>query len=208
MTGLSVLLLGLGLGLRHATDADHIVVISAMLQREPGPRRAAKVAALWGIGHTVAFLAVGVGVVALGLRLPPTFDRYAAMLVAAMLILLGGWHLRRSFSKSTEEPSKAAEHAMTARPVAIGLVHGLAGSAGIALIAATTIDSRLWAAIYLMLFGLGTIVGMVILTMLLSWPLTWTIRQNGRAPRVLGGIAALCSVLLGLYFVYEAFQTK
>ncbi len=57
MTGLSVLLLGVGLGLRHATDADHVVVVSALVQREPGIWRAARVAALWGLGHSAAFLA-------------------------------------------------------------------------------------------------------------------------------------------------------
>lgn len=239
MTGFSMLLLGLGLGLRHATDADHVVVISTLLEREPRRLDAARIAALWGIGHTAAFLAVGVLVVLLGLRLPAEFDSYATLLLGAMLVGLGAWHLRRSLVPRTDLPSApnstpppaptpasnsapasarnstpppasnsaptpAPERPTSARPIAIGLVHGLAGSAGIAILTATTIDSRLLATLYLALFGLGTVIGMVVLTTALAWPMAWTMRKGANAARFLRGGAALLSVGLGLFVAADA----
>lgn len=202
MTALSVLLLGLGLGLRHATDADHVVVVSALVQREPGVWKAARIAALWGAGHTVAFLALGLLIVLFGVRLPEAYERSAELLVAAMLIGFGVWHVVRSpRSDSDAAPMKAG----SARPVAIGLVHGLAGSAGIALLAATTIGSRSLAVVYLGLVALGTVIGMVVLTMVLSRPISWTMRRPGLLRRSVTGSAALLSIGLGLSVLVRAF---
>ncbi len=195
MTGLSVLLLGIGLGLRHATDADHVVVVSALVQREPSAWRAARIAALWGAGHTTAFLALGLVIVLAGIRLPLAFERGAEILVALMLIGFGGWHfLRGRGAVGAELPHVGS----AARPLAIGLVHGLAGSAGIALIAATTIASRLLAAAYLGLVALGTVLGMIALTVAMSWPIGWTMRRAGRSKHVLPLLAAILSLGLGV----------
>ncbi|WP_437590354.1 high-affinity nickel-transport family protein [Sorangium sp. So ce1000] len=194
MTGVSALLLGLGLGLRHAADADHLVVVATLLQRERGPRRAALIAALWGLGHSATFLGVGLLVVLLGLRIPAPFERAAELLVAFMLIGLGAWHLVRPQRRAPASGHGAAH----ARSIAVGLVHGLAGSAGIALLATTTIPSRLWAAAYLALFGLGTVTGMIALTVILSWPIGWTLARGGAARRFSVVAAALLGIATGV----------
>jgi len=200
VTGWSVLWLGVGLGLRHAIDAEHVVVVSALVQREPGLWRAARIAALWGTGHTAAFLGVGLLVVLAGVHVPASFEEAAEVLVAAMLIGLGLWNLRAL--GRTAEPSMPAR-APTARPLFLGLVHGLAGSAGIALLTATTIDSRAFAALYLALFGLGTVLGMVLLTMLLSRPIAWIAARGAFARNLTTGGAALVSVGLGIAIVLQ-----
>jgi high-affinity Fe2+/Pb2+ permease len=207
MTGLSVLLLGIGLGLRHATDADHLVVVSALVQREPGVWRAARIAALWGAGHTVAFLALGLLIVVAGVRIPEAFERGAELLVAVMLIGFGVWHLARSRGADDGEsaPSLAGN---SARPVAIGLVHGLAGSAGIALLAATTIASRPLAVAYLGLVALGTVVGMVALTVVVSRPISWTMRRAGRMRHAVTILAAMLSMGLGLAVLVRAMASR
>jgi nickel/cobalt exporter len=202
MTSFSVLLLGLGLGLRHATDADHVVVVSALVQREHGMWRAARIAALWGAGHTVAFLALGLLIVLAEVRIPEPFERGAELLVAAMLIGVGAFHLLRSRPSSVREarrPSAAA----AARPIAIGLVHGLAGSAGIALLAATTIGSRPLAVAYLGLVALGTVLGMVALTVAMSQPIGWAMRREGRLKQVVAAVAPLLSVMLGFVVLLQ-----
>ncbi|WP_437605396.1 hypothetical protein WMF20_30285 [Sorangium sp. So ce834] len=176
MTGWSVLLLGLGLGLRHATDADHLVVVSTLVQREPGIARAARIAALWGAGHTATFLGLGLLVVLAELRLPPVFERITEVIVGAMLLGLGLWHLARSRTSTRVSRAPATTHA---RPVVAGLVHGLAGSAGIALLAATPIPSRALAVAYLGLIALGTVVGMVALTVAMARPIGWTMQREG-----------------------------
>ena len=197
MTGLSVLLLGIGLGLRHATDADHVVVVSALLQREPGVWRAARIAALWGAGHTVAFLALGLLIVLAEVRIPEAFEHGAELIVALMLIGFGLWHLVRSRGTGAGE-TVSSVGAASARPLVIGLVHGLAGSAGIALLAATTVASRPLAVAFLGLVALGTVIGMLALTVLMSRPISWTMRREGRMRSAITVLAAILSIGLGL----------
>jgi nickel/cobalt transporter (NicO) family protein len=196
MTGLTVLLVGIGLGLRHATDADHVVVVSALVQRERGVWRAARVAALWGAGHTVTFLALGLLIVLAGVRVPAAFERAAELLVSLMLIGFGVWHLARGQKAADDAATNTA--GSTARPLAIGLVHGLAGSAGIALLAATTIESRALAITHLSAVALGTVIGMVALTVVMSQPISWTMRREGRLRHGVTIFAALLSISLGL----------
>ena len=193
MSNWSILLLGIGLGLRHATDADHVVVVSALVQREPGLWKAARIAALWGAGHTVTFLALGLLIVLAELRIPEAFEFGAELLVALMLIGFGAWHLVRG----VREESAPSVGRTTARPLMIGLVHGLAGSAGIALLAATTIASRSLAVAYLALVALGTVLGMVALTVAMSRPVSWTMRRPGRLKHAVTAAAALLSMGLG-----------
>ena len=204
MTGLSVLLLGIGLGLRHATDADHVVVVSALVQREPGVWRAARIAALWGAGHTVAFLALGLLIVLAEVRIPEAFEHGAELLVALMLIGFGIWHLVRSRGTGAGETVPSVGPGASARPLVIGLVHGLAGSAGIALLAATAIGTRPLAVAYLGLVALGTVIGMVALTVLMSRPISWTMRREGRLRSAITVLAAMLSIALGLAVLVRA----
>jgi hypothetical protein len=200
MTGLSVLFLGVGLGLRHATDVDHVVVISALVQREPGIWRAARIAVFWGLGHSAAFFGLGLLIVLAGVRVPAAFDRSTDLLVAIMLLGFGAWHLARSRSERAE--AKASEGVSSyRRPVLIGLVHGLAGSAAIALLAATTIPSRALAILYLALFAFGTVLGMVALTLVMSQPISWTMRRHGFLRRGSKVFAALLSMAVGAAIV-------
>lgn len=200
MTGLSVLLLGIGLGLRHAADADHVVVVSALIQRELGIGRSARIAALWGAGHTLSFLGLGLCIVLGGLRVTPAFERFAEALVAAMLIGLGLLHLVRTRTRHRAEPAPEPPGRASRRlqPVLVGVVHGLAGSASIALLAVTTIASPMLAVAYLGLFGLGTVLGMVALTVVMAGPMGWTMRRGGLLERSVTTSAALLSIALGV----------
>lgn len=202
MNGVSLLLMGVGLGFRHATDADHVAVVATLLERQPGPVRAAKVAALWGLGHSAAFFGIGLPVVLTGARIPPGLERAAELLVAAMLITLGLVHLRRARHVPAASRRDAGSSGST-RLVAVGLVHGLSGSAGIAILATTAIASRPMAVAYLGLFGLGTVLGMIALTMALSWPIGWALRRPGLAPRLTTATASLLSLGLGLVMLID-----
>jgi len=206
MVDASALFLGIGLGLRHATDADHVAVVSALIQREPGAWRAARVAMLWGLGHTGSFLAVGLLIVLAGVRIPASFERAVDLVVAAMLIGLGLIHLLRSKTAKNAEANPCSVPApplSAARPIAVGVVHGLAGSAGVALLAGATIRSPLWASVYLALFGVGTVLGMALLTAAMSWPLGWTARQSGRLSRWVFRAPGLLSLALGVMLAIE-----
>ncbi len=190
--------LGLGLGLRHATDADHVVAVSALVEREQSTWRAAGVAACWGLGHTASFLALGAIVVLGDVRLPVAFEHAVEALVGVMLVTLG----LRQLVRPESVPSRRGIDAK--RPLAVGILHGTAGSTAIALLAATTIGSTPHALLYLAEVALGTVLGMSLLTIALSAGLRWAARVVRARAALLPIAAALTSVALGAAILADA----
>jgi len=188
------LLLGLTLGVRHAVDADHVATIASVVVGRTTLTGALRTAIVWGIGHTLTFLAVGLGIVLFGLQVPPSFELVVEILIATSLLLLGAAQLRRA---ARNEHTHATPHA--ARPLALGCMHGLAGSAAIALLALSTIEGRPQAIAYLILFGVGTVLGMALITLLMAWSfrLSSSLAWMQRALIIAAGTAScLCGVLL------------
>lgn len=192
---LTAIVLGALLGLRHATDADHVVAVTAIVARERKLSRAAWVGALWGIGHTLTLLVVGGAIVAFRLVIPPRVGLGLEFGVALMLILLGYANLRARDTAPSERPA--------VRPLLVGLVHGLAGSAAVALLVLATIRGTPEALAYLLVFGLGTVLGMVAVTVLLAAPALYV---GARVTRLQGGIrfaAGALSIAFGLLLARE-----
>jgi len=190
------ILLGALLGLRHATDADHVVAVTAIVARERSLGRAAWVGALWGVGHTLTLVVVGGAIVALRLVIPPRLGLGLEFGVALMLILLGFSTLRRH-SHETPAPNG------TLRPLLVGLVHGLAGSAAVALLVLATVRGTLEAFAYLLVFGLGTIAGMVAATVILAAPALYVGHKHTRFETGIRMAAGALSVALGLLLARE-----
>lgn len=191
---LTAILLGALLGLRHATDADHVVAVTAIVARERSLGRAASIGALWGVGHTLTLLLVGGAIVAFRLVIPPRVGLGLEFGVAIMLIGLGYANLRA--------PSAPARDYSAARPILIGTVHGLAGSAAVALLVLATIRDTLPALAYLLVFGIGTIIGMVAVTVLLAAPAMYA---GSRVARLQGGIrmaAGALSIAFGVLLAH------
>ncbi len=187
----AALLVGFALGMRHATDADHVVAVGTLVRRESGLRGALLQGALWGAGHTFTILAVGVAIVLGGLVVPRRVEGLMDHAVAAMLVVLGVAGIQRA-------PDSQAAARGRARPVFVGIVHGLAGSAGVALLALTTIADKGAALAYLAIFGAGTIAGMMVVTFALAAPFVFAAhRFDGAYSMVLRG-ASLGSITLGL----------
>jgi high-affinity nickel-transport protein len=149
-SALSIAVLGFLLGVRHAVDPDHVVAVSTIATRSTSFRRAAGVGALWGVGHTLTIVAVGGAIVFLRVAISPRVGLAMEFSVALMLILLGFQNLASARSADAPAPSAA-------RPFVVGMVHGMAGSAAIALIVLATVSDPWWALAYLALFGLGTV---------------------------------------------------
>jgi nickel/cobalt exporter len=185
------LLLGLGLGLQHATEPDHVVVVSSLLGQGTGARRASRVAAWWGVGHAISVLGVGAVIVALRPEISPTFERIAGLAVAALLVGVGLVNLARA-ARAGEVVRDVPEQGRGVHPsMFAGIVHGLAGSAGLALLALSTIGSRALASAYLVAFAVGAVFGMVALTWLLARPLAWSLAR----PRVARWVLAASGVV-------------
>lgn len=191
MSVAGTLLLGLGLGLQHATEPDHVVVVSSLLGQGTGARRASRVAAWWGVGHAISVLGVGAVIVALRPEISPAFERIAGLAVAALLVGVGLVNLARA-ARAGEAVRDVPEQSRGVHPsMFAGIVHGLAGSAGLALLALSTIGSRALASAYLVAFAVGAVFGMVALTWLLARPLAWSLAR----PRVARWVLAASGVV-------------
>ena len=254
---LSIIALGFFLGMRHATDPDHVIAVSTIVSRHRTLGHAAMIGALWGVGHTLTILIVGSGIILFGWVIPTRIGLSMEFSVGVMLILLGILNLTGflQWITNTFSPAHAHEHghepgAMlhshahshgdyvhthphghnpeahphdlrrtpvnwfdrhfsrlglynALRPLIVGLVHGLAGSAAVALLVLATIRNPKWALLYLLVFGIGTIAGMMLITGALALPLALS---SGRFSRLSSGLriaSGLISVGFGLFLVYE-----
>lgn len=189
----SALGLGFLLGLRHATDADHVVAMNAIVSKQQNLRLAAGVGLMWGVGHSLMVIFVGIAVIVFHWIIPDVLAKVFEGIVAVMLIGIGIRHI-------LDNPIHDHEyhHNYFIRPFIIGLVHGLAGTAAITILIVSTITNVYVAFWYLVLFGIGTMVGMMMVTMFMSAVMGYV--------KILGKIAGWMSLLFGLYIFHELTQ--
>jgi hypothetical protein len=250
---LSFLFLGFFLGMRHATDADHVVAIATIVSRERSMVGSALIGAAWGVGHTMTVMAVGAAIIVFGVVIPPRLGLSMEFAVGIMLVLLGiltltgmgrtvgvahahgvpggnpldlkahlhthGDYVHQHLhGDGPGEHGHAEEQTPLARldrsglgriafyewlrPFVVGLVHGLAGSAAAALMVLSIIREPAAALGYLLLFGLGTIVGMMLITLILSAPFAFTAVNLPKFNWRLRVASGLISFVLGLVLIY------
>ncbi len=224
--------LGLGflLGVRHALDADHLVAVSALVSQHRGLARSCLLGTFWGAGHTAALLAVGLAVVVFKVSVSPALERALEAVVAAVLVLLGGHVLRRAVGAARlhahdhahgdraahrhwhlhaggVDPGGAGHgHAhvlqLGGRPFLVGLLHGMAGSAALMLLVLAAIPSPLAGLLYVLVFGIGSTLGMLVLSGLIGVPMAWTAGRSRAANLALQVAAGSISVLLGAWLLW------
>ena len=250
---LSIIALGFFLGMRHATDPDHVVAVSTIVSRHRSMKHAAVIGGLWGVGHTITILLVGSGIILFGWVIPARIGLSMEFSVGLMLILLGVLNLTGIVNWITSNLSPAqfqqgqasaphshlhshGDYAHThphrhdpetlsydpahtplgwfdrhfgrlglynaVRPLVVGLVHGLAGSAAVALLVLTTIHDPKWAVAYLLLFGVGTIAGMMLITGVMGAPFAYA-KSRARLGNGLRIASGAISFGFGLFIVYQ-----
>jgi ABC-type nickel/cobalt efflux system permease component RcnA len=216
--------LGLLLGMRHSTDPDHVVAVSTIVSKQRSIRQAGLIGTIWGLGHTLTIFAVGSMIILFGVVIPPRLGLSMEFSVALMLILLGVLNLsglmKRMTSFLTRKPLRAPTISSRAetlldrsvgrfglyqcvRPLVIGIVHGLAGSAAVALLVLSTIHSPLWATVYLLIFGGGTMVGMMCMTAAMAVPLALAGSRFHRISHGFSVASGVVSVCFGFFLVYQ-----
>ena len=228
---MSILFLGFFLGMRHALDPDHVIAITTIVSRQKATIRAALIGVLWGIGHTFTILVVGAAIILFNLAIPARLGLSMELAVGAMLILLGilnltgvlQWAHNRYTGHDHSNPDElitrvedpapnpgpvgSAVRALglynILRPLFVGIVHGLAGSAAVALLVMTTIKDPRWALAYLLIFGFGTIAGMMIITAAISTPFVHTARKFSNWNRRMAVASGLLSLGFGLFVSYQ-----
>jgi high-affinity nickel-transport protein len=234
---------GFLLGMRHATDADHVIAVATILNRSRRFVDATVIGAIWGLGHTLTVAIVGLLIIVFGIVIPPAVGLGMEFAVALMLIALGnltGTMRRRTerFTPPAPLHGHAHEHRhahepgddphahghahlhghgsdpgllstfgwfQLGRPLAVGLVHGLAGSAAVALLVLTdlAINDRGQAMIYLVIFCAGVAAGMAILTTFIGLPFLVSSARSDRINRWLTIGSGVLSLAFGLYLAYQ-----
>src|SRR5215469_1245999 len=256
-SALLILAIGFFLGMRHATDPDHVVAVSTIVSRERSVPRAGWIGILWGVGHTLTILIVGAAIIWFGVVIPPRLGLTLELSVALMLVLLGilnltgamHWishrfspthpkhhgthsHLHshgdyahdrpHTHGSEAEQNGAVAHHAAelkppgwlrypfvrlglfhSLRPLLIGIVHGLAGSAAVALLVLGTIRDARWAVLYLLIFGVGTIVGMMLMTLAFALPFTMAGKRFAWLNQGLVTATGVMSLVFGLFVAYR-----
>ena len=216
MTLFAILALGFFLGMRHATDSDHVIAVTTIVSRARSARAALWVGALWGLGHSATILTVGGAIVLFGWVIPPRLGLSMEMSVAVMLIVLGAMNLsgaltrinqiahRHQHGEALDDSSAPHVHVRgPLRPLVIGVVHGLAGSAAVALLVLATIKSASMALVYLAIFGAGTVAGMMLLTMAMSLPISAISRRFDNVEHLMARVTGLVSIAFGLFLAYR-----
>jgi high-affinity nickel-transport protein len=251
MNLLTVVGVGFLLGIRHATDPDHVIAVTTIVSRQRSIRHAGLIGILWGLGHTITILFVGAAIILFNLVIPPRVGLTMELAVGLMLIFLGVLNLTGITQWVTDrfmpahghgggvvhshthdhgreahahvhghnpevhlhldqKPEGAFQKALARvglyqllRPLAVGIVHGLAGSAAVALLVLTTIRDPRWAIVYLLVFGLGTIAGMMLITMIIGAPFAYTGKRFAPFNRGLGVASGLISVAFGLFLTFQ-----
>ncbi|MFL5598700.1 MAG: high-affinity nickel-transport family protein [Gemmatimonadaceae bacterium] len=183
------------LGMRHATDPDHIVAVTTIVARERSVLKSAGIGAVWGLGHTITLLVVGGAIIAFKIGFNARLGLSMELAVAIMLIVLGLLNLF--------DVRMSTRAATTARPFFVGVVHGLAGSAAAALLIVPLLDDARWAALYLLTFGLGTIVGMSVITLSIAMPSLLAAAHVLSLQRSLRLASGAVSLVFGLYLAQK-----
>lgn len=183
------------LGMRHATDPDHIVAVSTIVARERSMGRASGIGVLWGLGHTLTIFLVGGAIILFKLAFTPRLGLSMEFTVAIMLVVLGVLNLMNVRPSSVR--------AMNLRPFFIGIVHGLAGSAAATLLILPLIEDVRWAVFYLVIFGLGTIAGMATITIAIAAPSVYAAHRVERVQRWIRIGSGAVSLAFGLYLAVK-----
>ena len=197
-------------GMRHATDPDHVVAVTTIVARERSVWRAAKVGAMWGLGHTLTILVVGALLVGLEFTITPRLGLSMEFAVAAMLVTLGvlnlaGTRLPHAHARAADATTTATEAKprRTLPPFVIGTVHGLAGSAAATLFVTSLIPDPRWAMAVLLDFGVATILGMMLVTLLLALPSAFAAERLGRLQHGLRIASGVLSIGFGIWLAHE-----
>jgi ABC-type nickel/cobalt efflux system permease component RcnA len=249
ITFLSIVAVGFFLGMRHATEPDHMIAVTTIVSRQRNLLKAAFAGVFWGIGHTITIFVVGGAIILFGVVIPARIGLSMEFSVGLMLVILGGVNIAsflrtaRTISPAREESEVVHSHAHThgdhihshphthapevhahahqapltwldrlfgkiglyqqLRPLVIGIVHGLAGSAAVALLILTTIRNPRWALVYLLVFGVGTVAGMMLITMSIASAFRFFGTRHQNFSQWLGLASGVVSLAFGLFLAYQ-----
>jgi len=225
--------LGFLLGMQHALEADHIAAVSSIAARRTDVRDIVKHGLTWGLGHTLTLFVFAGAAILLGHAIPGQLARPLETAVGIMLVGLGAhvlWRLWRdrvhfhrhghgdgtehihvhSHVNETVAHEKSAhlhEHGFRWRTLLVGLMHGMAGSAALLVLAISQVANAAYGLFYVLLFGIGSMLGMAALSVVIAVPLAVSARWLTWANRGLQGIVGIVTIAIGSITIYSTVLT-
>ena len=224
-------ILGLGflLGMQHALEADHIAAVSSIASRQTDIGDIVKHGLTWGLGHTLTLSIFAGAAIVLGQVIPQQLAQPLETAVGVMLVGLGAnvlWRLRRDGvhfhlhghgdgtqhihahshlnEKSPHQRSAHVhQHGFRWRSLLVGLMHGMAGSAALLVLAVSQVNNPIYGMLYVALFGVGSMLGMGILSAVIAVPLAASARWLTWANRSLQGAVGTITMGIGAMTVYS-----
>lgn len=230
MTGLFILIMGFLLGMKHATEADHLAAVATLVTRQNSLAQTMHQGIAWGIGHTLTLMLFGGIVLALGTSIPDHMVQGLELAVGLMLIALGADVLRRlvrkriHFHVHSHEGSVKHVHAhshvgegahryslhrhthrkkLPLHALTVGMMHGMAGSATLILLSLGAVQSFSMGLLYIILFGVGSIAGMALLSVAIAIPLRFSADYLGWLHNGVIAVVGGFSCVLGAIMVYQ-----
>lgn len=218
----AILLVGLILGIRHALDADHVVAVSTIISKNKNLLKSSILGVAWGLGHTSTLLLVGLLVLIFKLSIPTKVALSIELAVGIVLVILGlsvvkeffldkmHLHCHRHESNAhlhlhshKERSDHSHEHEMKSehKTFLVGMVHGLAGSAALMLLVLTTVSTPYQGVLYILIFGLGSILGMVAISTIISLPFAYTATKFEALNYKIRLTAGFLSIFLGISII-------
>jgi ABC-type nickel/cobalt efflux system permease component RcnA len=232
---LSLLLLGFLIGMRHAVETDHVAAVASLATRSRSIRDTISQGAAWGLGHTLTLFLFGSVVLVLDLVMPERMAHILEFLVGIMLVGLGFDVMRRlirekihfhlhghrdgevhfhAHSHSGEEAHDPRRHVhdhpegFPLRALFVGLMHGMAGSAALILLTLQTVNSPLIGLLYIALFGVGSMLGMALLSIVIAIPLRYSARGLTWLHNGLQAVIGVATVGVGTMLIYRIGWTE
>ena len=234
---ISILLVGLLIGMKHALEADHVAAVASLATRSRSLTETVRVGAVWGLGHTLTLFAFGSAVLILQTAMPERMAQWLEFAVGGMLVILGADVLRRLLRErihfhshghadgvrhfhahghpahALHDPGRHMhEHprflqifsgAFPVRALLVGMMHGMAGSAALILITVETIHSVPLGLAYIALFGIGSIAGMALLSVVIALPLSLSSRYLTWSYNGLTAGVGVITFTLGVVMMYR-----
>ncbi|MFS0635409.1 urease accessory protein UreH [Mesobacillus foraminis] len=206
---LSILSLGFILGIKHAVEPDHVIAVSTVAGQSKKLSTSALTGVFWGIGHTATLFLAGVSVILLKGEIPEKWAMSLEFLVGIMLVYFG---VSAFLSLNNRHQGSQSHHVKSpevpyGKSIFMGFIHGLAGSAAMILLTMSTVSSIWEGVLYIMIFGAGTIIGMLCFTTIIGIPFilsTKNINLNTGFARLTG----LISAVFGFYYMYNLGVTE
>lgn len=212
---LTTIIFGFFMGLKHAFDADHVIAVSTMASHQKNPLKTALIGAFWGIGHTTSLFLVGTIILIFKINISQNVAFFFELMVGIMLVLIGvksllyirntqhlhpHQHNKQPHIHFHDHSDKRHHHHQS---FFIGVIHGLAGSGALLLLVLSTIKSTIAGIYYILLFGIGSIIGMSFISIILGLPFIYSTKKNPQVGNYLNTAAGVLSMGFGIYMIYQ-----